>query len=102
MSKRTKRILVKDLENPAIDSNVAAKKSAKNIALEQNMVAILDSLIGNLSQAERVAKEANARAGAYADQCAKLLGLDPKDWTLNWDAKAFVPKNSDANVTRKL
>lgn len=81
--------------SPVIDSNAAAKGNGKAIALKPEMIAIFDTLLRTRDQSIAAANEAAARLNAYAQQCASLAGVDPKDWDLNWDLKAFVRKPKD-------
>lgn len=84
--------------NGAVDSNEAAKASAKNIALKPEMTAILDTLIRARDQSIAAARESEARLNAYAGQCATLCGVKDTDFDLNWDVKAFVPKNGNGKA----
>lgn len=75
----------------AIDSNAAAKANG-HVALKPEHIAVMDTLLAAHAQAKRIADEALARVNAYALQCAGMCGVQTKDFDLNWDMKAFVPK----------
>ncbi len=95
---KKKSVTVPFPSNPqtAIDSNAAAKEAKGAIKLKPEHIAVMDTMLSAFEASKRAANEAMARANAYADQCATLCGVDPKDFELNWDLKAFVPKPKKA------
>jgi hypothetical protein len=86
----SKKVTVRVNPKAAIDSNEAAK--GKTIPLDKDMIAVMETLLMVADNARRQAHEAQVRAELYADQCAKVKGILLKDFNLDWDQKAFVPK----------
>jgi len=75
----------------ALDSNAAAIDRGA-VPLKPDQIAVMETMMGVFENAKRAADDAFRRMLVYGEQCAQLCGLQPNDFDLNWDLKAFVRK----------
>lgn len=96
MKKNKKQITEALKPHSAIDQQEAAKQNGVPVKIED--LAVIETLLVAANQAKAQAAEAHRRVNYQVAKLAQEHGLDPNEFTLNLDIKAFVPKPKEPPV----
>lgn len=65
-----------------------------SVTLSESQIDIFNILIEVKVTLIEKAKDADRRVSEYAEQCIRGNGLNPEDYTVNWEKKMIVRKDS--------